>query len=73
VSNIVMSPVEIEAITQYRLPTMQLNELRRQGFFRARMGRRGVVLERGHYNAVVAGQVQGIAAPAANLPKLRLA
>ena len=55
-SGIVMSPDEIEAITQYRIPTMQLNELRRQGFFRARMGRRGVVLERGHYEAVVAAR-----------------
>ncbi len=68
-----MSPAEIEAITQYRIPTMQLNELRRQGFFRARMGRRGVVLERGHYNAVVAGQVQGMATKTASVPTLRLA
>lgn len=68
-----MSPDEIEAITQYRIPTMQLNELRRQGFFRARMGRRGVVLERGHYNAVVAGQVQGMSTKTASVPTLRLA
>lgn len=68
-----MSPAEIEAITQYRIPTMQLNELRRQGFFRARMGRRGVVLERGHYNAVVAGQVQGTSTKTASVPALRLA
>lgn len=68
-----MSPDEIEAITQYRIPTMQLNELRRQGFFRARMGRRGVVLERGHYEAVVAGHVQGMPAKATAMPRLRLA
>lgn len=68
-----MSPDEIEALTQYRIPTMQLNELRRQGFYRARMGRRGVVLERGHYEAVVAGQVQGVMGKASSMPKLRLA
>lgn len=72
-SAIVMSRDEICAITQYKLPTLQLNELRRQGFYRARMGRYGVVLERGHYEAIVAGQVQRVAGKGASISKLRLA
>lgn len=72
-NDIVLSAKEIEAITQYKVPTMQLNELRRQGFYRARMGRRGVVLERGHYDAIVAGQDAASPKKAINLPSLRLA
>jgi hypothetical protein len=72
-STIVLTREEIEAITQYKAPTMQLNELRRQGFYRARIGRHGVVLERGHYDAVVAGQTAEPTKKALNLPKLRLA
>ena len=70
---IVLTPEEIFALTQYKVPTMQLNELRRQGFYRARMGRRGLVLERGHYDAVVAGHTAESVKRALNLPKLRLA
>jgi hypothetical protein len=72
-SDIVLTPAEIFAITQYKAPTMQLNELRRQGFYRARMGRHGVVLERGHYDAVVAGQTAAPTKKTINLPALRLA
>lgn len=72
-SNIVLSAAEIQAITQYKVPTMQLNELRRQGFYRARMGRYGIVLERGHYDAVVAGQTSAPMKKTLNLPTLRLA
>lgn len=54
--SIVLSQEEIAALTGYRLATFQLNELRKQGFYRARIGKQGVVLERGHYDAVVAGQ-----------------
>lgn len=64
-SSIVLTPEEIEAITQYKTPTMQLDVLRRRGFYRAYIGRKGVVLERGHYDAVVAGQD----APAAAAPR----
>ena len=71
--SIVLSPGEIEALTQYKSPTMQLNELRRQGFYRARMGRRGVVLERGHYDAIVAGQDATPTKKSINLPSLKLA
>lgn len=55
-TSIVLSAEEIEAITQYKVPTMQLEVLRRRGFYRAYIGRKGVILERGHYDAVVAGQ-----------------
>ena len=71
--SIVLSPEEIEEITQYKLPTMQLNELRKKGFYRARMGRRGVVLERGHYEAIVAGRDAATTKKTINLPSLKLA
>ena len=66
---IVLTPEEIEAITHYKLPTMQLDVLRRRGFYRAYIGRKGVVLERGHHDAVVAGQD---AAPATQRKVARL-
>lgn len=72
-SSIVLTAEEIEAITQYKVPTMQLNELRRQGFYRARMGRKGVVLERGHYDAIVGGRDAAPVAKKINLPALKLA
>jgi hypothetical protein len=72
-SGIILSPEEIEAITQYKVPTMQLNELRRQGFYRARIGRRGVVLERGHYEAIVTGCDAAPTKKTINLPSLKLA
>ena len=71
--SIILSPDEIEALTGYKLPTMQLERLRKDGFYRARMGRNGVVLERGHYDAVVAGQTAEPTKKAINLPTLRLA
>jgi len=53
---IVLSNEEIIQLTGYRLATMQLDRLRKDGFYRARMGRRGVVLERSHYLAITGGQ-----------------
>lgn len=54
--DLILDQAELEAITGYRQPSRQLAELRRQGFLRARRNRLGeVVLERGHYDAVVAG------------------
>ncbi len=72
-SDIVLSAEEIEAITQYKVPTMQLEVLRRRGFHRAYIGRKGIVLERGHYDAVVAGRDAAPAAPrkVARLTNLR--
>lgn len=71
--SLVLSHDELVQLTGYKLATAQVNELRRQGFYRARMGRHGVVLERGHYDAVVAGQTAEPIKKAINLPTLRLA
>lgn len=53
---LLLSPAEIARLTGYRRGQEQLEELHRQGFFRARRNRLGeVVLERAHYDAVAAG------------------
>lgn len=61
---------ELVAITGLRRPSAQLDELRRQGFHRARRspatGR--VILERAHYQAVASGVTAPTAVPA---PQLR--
>jgi Domain of unknown function (DUF4224) len=54
-SSIILTHSELVAITGYKLPRKQLEELHRRGFIRARLGRVGVILERGHYDAVVSG------------------
>ena len=71
--DLILSTEEIVALTGYKAPTMQVGELRRQGFYRARVGRRGVVLERSHYEAVTRGQDAAAPAPrkVANLSHLR--
>lgn len=57
-TSLILDQAELEAITGYRQPSRQLLELHRQGFLRARRNRLGeVVLERGHYDAVVAGHM----------------
>lgn len=62
-----LSEAELQEVTGYKQPAAQLAELHRRGFSRAYRNRLGrVTLERGHYDAVVAGQIQ----PA--LPKVRL-
>lgn len=54
---LILSPDELAELTGYRLAPKQLEELHRQGFYRARRapvtGR--VILERGHYEAVCGG------------------
>lgn len=71
--SIVLSNEEIEALTGYKLATMQLERLRKDGFYRARIGRRGVILERSHYDAVTRGEDSTAPAPrkVANLSHLR--
>jgi hypothetical protein len=58
--NLVLSAEELRALTGYRVPSKQLQELRRQGFWRARRspmtGR--VILERSHYEAVTRGDIK---------------
>lgn len=65
---LILTPDEIRELTGYAQPAKQLAELHRQGFYRARRNVLGaVVLERGHYDVVVAGRD---AAPTTQ-PKLR--
>jgi Domain of unknown function (DUF4224) len=68
-----LSPDELVEITGYHQPGKQLEELRRQGFFRARRLVTGeVLLERAHYDAVARGQAENhIGAGATTGPKLR--
>jgi hypothetical protein len=50
-----LSEAELVEITGYKLPTMQLNVLHRRGFYRACIGRNGVILTRAHYEAIEGG------------------
>lgn len=54
---ITLTEQEIEALTGYERPTKQLAILHSRGFVRAYIGRKGVVLERAHYEAVSRGEV----------------
>lgn len=65
--DITLQPDELKKITGYEQATKQLNVLRRRGFNRAYISRRGLVLERAHYDAVCQGQVDKPAAKEANL------
>ena len=54
--DLTLSADELLAITGYTMAAKQVEELRRQGFWRARRNAAGaVVLERRHYEAVCAG------------------
>jgi hypothetical protein len=69
---ITLSEQEIAALTGYERPTKQLAVLHNRGFLRAYIGRKGVVLERAHYEAVSRGEVH-TATKKANLGFLRAA
>lgn len=74
--SIVLTEEELEAITSYKVSTMQLAVLHRRGFYRAFIGRKGVVLERSHYEAVTRGEstsTTGGAKKTINLSHLKLA
>lgn len=64
--SVLLSDDEVEALAGgLTQPQRQLEELRKQGFWRVRLSRaHKVILERAHYEAVCAGAVQ----PAANQP-----
>jgi hypothetical protein len=70
-TSIVIGEPELQWLTGYKLPSCQLRELKKQGFFRARLnpvtGR--VVLERAHYDAVCGGS--RLASTSANEPQLK--
>jgi hypothetical protein len=55
--SITLTDAEIEALTGYKNATKQLNVLHNRGFLRAYIGRKGVVLERAHYEAVSRGEL----------------
>jgi hypothetical protein len=58
--DVLMSQIQVKRISGgYEQPRRQLEALREQGFWRARLGRdHRVVLERAHYDAVCAGAVE---------------
>lgn len=73
-SDLTLSREEIQRLTGgYKRASDQLAELHRQGFFRARLGRvtGQVILERAHYDAVCAGAMAHMQAPAGPRPRLR--
>lgn len=59
-SDLVLSAEELQQLTGYRVPSKQLTELQRQGFWRARRSRLSgaVILERSHYDAVTRGDTK---------------
>jgi hypothetical protein len=66
IPDILLAEDEIAAITGYQNPALQVRELRKQGFGRARVNALNrVVLERDHYRAVCAGQQAAVAEAAA--------
>ncbi len=54
---VTLEPAELAALTGYEQSTKQLEILRKRGFSRAFIGRRGVILERAHFEAVCSGQI----------------
>ena len=56
---IILTQEELLELTGYKMAARQLADLHRAGFHRARIGMAGrVILERSHYQAVCAGQIQ---------------
>ena len=74
-SEALMSHQELQDITGgYSQAAKQLEELHRQGFWRARRSRLhgAVILERAHYEAVCAGRdLRAVADTGSRLPQLR--
>jgi hypothetical protein len=70
--DVVLTHEELVALTGYRRPAEQLQELHRHGFMRARRSQvtGAVILERAHYLAVCAGQ-QAPERPRVHKPQLR--
>jgi len=71
--SIKLSAQELFELTDYKVPALQLEVLHRRGFYRACIGRHGVVLTRAHFEAVEHGQDTASAPPrkVANLSHLR--
>ena len=70
---IILTTDELERVTGYKTHKRQMQELHRQGFYRARIAATGnVILERAHYDAVCAGD-KPAKEPTVRNPFLRLA
>jgi hypothetical protein len=73
--SLTLTPAEIERLTGYsaKRPGLQVKELHRQGFYRARRGSvtGEVICERAHVEAVAAGSAAVPLGQARNRPKLR--
>ena len=71
--SLTLSTEELRALTGYQQPSRQLDELRRQGYWRARRSVLGaVILERAHYEAVCRGERQPVDQTQTARPRLRL-
>ncbi len=69
---IILTKDELADITGYRRPADQLEEMHRQGYWRARRSAPGsVICERAHYEAVCSG-AQPANEPRVRKPQLRL-
>lgn len=71
-SDLLLTPDEVHALTGYKRPGDQLRALLALGFSRARRSRGGeVILERSHYLAVTTGaRVADAARPKVRPPKI---
>ena len=65
--SVTLDPEEIVRLTGYEQPCKQLEVLQKRGFSRAYINRRGVVLERAHFEAVCRGQLGNSSGKQANL------
>lgn len=68
--DLTLSHDEICRLTGYTQLGRQLAELHRRGFWRARRGRVGIILEREHYRAVCASPAQS-ARPTVRIPVVK--
>ena len=66
-ADVALQPSEIVQLTGYEQPCKQLSVLHKRGFVRAFIGRRGVVLERPHFETVSRGQTGPTKTKEANL------
>mgnify|MGYP000332442357 CR=1 FL=1 len=71
--SLTLTEAEIVQLTGYHMPTYQLEVLRGRGFYRAVIGRSGVVLTRAHFDAIEGGKDAQVVQPrkVANLSHLR--
>jgi hypothetical protein len=66
-TNAALASSEIVCLTGYEQPCKQLAVLHKRGFVRAYIGRKGVVLERPHFEAVCRGYSGPVNTKEANL------